>query len=82
MNEIMQIQNLIYTIRGHRVMLDSDLAMLYGVATHRLNEAVKRNIKRFPPHYMFQISDEEWEILISQFAISKKGCNACNGIKF
>ncbi len=73
MNEVLQIQNLIYTIRGHRVMLDSDLAMLYGVATHRLNEAVKRNIKRFPPHYMFQISDEEWEILISQFAISKKG---------
>ena len=71
MNEITQIKNLIYTIRGHRVMLDSDLAMLYGVPTHRLNEAVKRNIKRFPPHYMFQLSNEEWKSLISQIAISK-----------
>lgn len=73
MNELTQIKNLIYTIRGYRVILDSDLAMLYGVPTHRLNEAVKRNIKRFPPHYMFQLSDEEWESLISQIAISKNG---------
>ena len=73
MNEVVQIKNLIYTIRGHRVMLDSDLAMLYGVPTHRLNEAVKRNIKRFPPHYMFQLSDDEWKCLISQIAISKNG---------
>lgn len=71
MNEVLQIKNLIYTIRGHRVMLDSDLAMLYEVPTHRLNEAVKRNIKRFPPHYMFRLSNEEWESLISQIAISK-----------
>lgn len=54
-------------------MLDSDLAMLYEVPTHRLNESVKRNIKRFPPHYMFQLSNEEWENLISQIAIPKKG---------
>ena len=73
MNEVVQIKNLIYTIRGHRVMLDSDLAMLYGVPTHRLNETVKRNIKRFPAHYMFQLSDEEWASLISQIAISKSG---------
>ena len=73
MNEVIQIKNLIYTIRGHRVMLDSDLAMLYEVPTHRLNEAVKRNIKRFPPHYMFQLSNDEWESLISQIAISKNG---------
>lgn len=73
MNEIVQIKNLIYTIRGHKVMLDSDLAMLYGVPTHRLNEAVKRNINRFPKHYMFQLSDEEWDNLISQIAISKNG---------
>lgn len=73
MNEIMQIKNLIYTIRGYKVMLDSDLAMLYGVPTHRLNESVKRNIKRFPPHYMFQLSNDEWEGLISQIAISKNG---------
>ena len=69
----MQIKNLIYTIRGHRVMLDSDLAMLYDVPTYRLNEAVKRNIKRFPAHYMFQLSNDEWGGLISQNAISKSG---------
>lgn len=73
MNDVIRIKNLIYTIRGYKVMLDSDLAMLYDVPTHRLNEAVKRNIKRFPPHYMFQLSDEEWNFLISQFAISKNG---------
>jgi hypothetical protein len=44
---------------------------LYGVPTHRLNEAVKRNIKRFPVDFMFQLTDEEWRVLISQFAISK-----------
>lgn len=64
----MQIKNLIYTIRGYRVMLDSDLAMLYGVETKRLNEAVKRNIKRFPANFMFQLEKEEWEILRSQIA--------------
>lgn len=75
MNEIMQIKNLIYTIRGHRVMLDSDLAMLYEVETKRLNEAVKRNIKRFPKHFMFQLTSEEFEDLKvrSQFATSPKG---------
>lgn len=73
MNDLVQIKNLIYTIRGYKVMLDSDLATLYGVPTYRLNEAVKRNIKRFPPHYMFQLSNEEWESLISQIAISKNG---------
>ena len=60
MNELVQIKNLIYTIRGYRVMLDSDLAMLYGVETKRLNESVKRNIDRFPSHYMFQLTKEEW----------------------
>lgn len=54
-------------------MLDSDLAALYEVPTHRLNESVKRNIKRFPSNFMFQLSKEEWENLISQFAISNKG---------
>ena len=50
-------------------MLDSDLAQLYGVPTHRLNEAVKRNIKRFPPEFMFQLTEEEWKKLRSQIAI-------------
>jgi hypothetical protein len=65
------LQNLIYEIRGHKVMLDSDLAQLYGVPTHRLNEAVKRNIKRFPDDFMFQLTEDEWENLISQIAISR-----------
>ena len=69
----MQIQNLIYQIRGIKVMLDSDLAKLYGVETKRLNEAVKRNITRFPKHYMFQLTEEEFSSLRSQFATSKEG---------
>lgn len=73
MNEIINIQNLIYTIRGYRVMLDKDLAMLYEVETKRLNEAVKRNIERFPEHYMFQLNTEEWSILKSKFATSSWG---------
>ena len=52
-------------------MLDSDLAKLYGVPTHRLNEAVKRNDKRFPVDFMFHLTEEEWNFLRSQFAISK-----------
>ena len=52
-------------------MLDSDLAGLYEILTYRLNEAVKRNIKRFPANFMFQLKKEEYEVLISQFAISK-----------
>ena len=61
----------IYFIRGHKVMLDSDLANLYKVETRRLNEQVKRNAKRFPSDFMFQLTKNEAEILISQFAILK-----------
>ena len=68
-----QIKNLIYNIRGKAVMLDSDLATLYQVPTYRLNEAVKRNIKRFPDDFMFQLSEEEYTRLRSQIAISKRG---------
>ena len=64
------IQNLIYEIRGHKVMLDSDLADLYGVEVKRLNEATKRNIKRFPTNFMFQLTDDEWSNLKSQIATS------------
>lgn len=70
--ELLPVENLIYEIRQQRVMLDSDLAKLYGVETGRLNEAVKRNISRFPENFMFQLTPEEYETLISQFAISKK----------
>ena len=58
-DEIILIQNLIYEIRGQKVMLDSDLAKLYQVETKVLNQAVKRNIKRFPPDFMFQLTAEE-----------------------
>ena len=67
MRELAQLQRLIYTIRGYRVMLDSDLAALYEVETKVLNQAVKRNIKRFPAHFMFQLTKEEWQNLRSQF---------------
>lgn len=58
----------IHFIRGQRVMLDADLAAVYGVTTKRLNEQVKRNIKRFPSAFMFQLTKEEFEDLRSQFA--------------
>ena len=62
----------IYIIRGQKVMLDKDLAEMYGVPTSRLNEAVKRNKTRFPDDFMFRLTREETEVLISQIAISKK----------
>jgi hypothetical protein len=68
-----EIRNLIYHIRGKAVMLDNDLASLYQVETGRLNEAVRRNIKRFPEDFMFQLTEDEFERLRSQFAISKIG---------
>ncbi len=61
----------IHTVRGQRVVLDSDLAALYGVSTGRFNEAVKRNSKRFPEDFMFPLAPEEMLLLISQTAISK-----------
>ena len=63
----------IYLIRDRKVMADSDLAELYGVATGRMNEQVKRNIDRFPEDFMFQLSHEEFSNLKSQFAISSWG---------
>ena len=72
-NELITIQNLIYEIRGNKVMLDSDLATLYQVQTKVLNQAVKRNIKRFPEDFMFQLTEDEWKILKSQIVTSKKG---------
>ena len=63
---------MIYEIRGQKIMLDRDLSVLYGVEIKRLNESVKRNIKRFPSEFMFQLTDEEWANLRSQFATFKK----------
>ena len=67
------IERKILIIRNHRVMLDSDLASLYGVATFNLNKAVKRNIERFPEDFMFQLTVEEFKFLRFQIGISKKG---------
>ena len=63
MNDIQTIQSKIYEIRGQRVMIDRDLAELYQVTTGNLNKAVKRNIRRFPPDFMFQLNKEEFEKL-------------------
>ena len=73
MSNPVQIQNLIYEIRGFKVMLDSDLANLYEVETRVLNQSVKRNIERFPAHYMFQLTKEEYKNLISQNVTSSWG---------
>ncbi|MGN8059618.1 ORF6N domain-containing protein [Pedobacter sp. 22163] len=67
------VVNKIYELRGLKVMLDSDLAALYGVETKRLNEQVGRNPDRFPEDFMFQLTDEEWLNLKSQFATSSWG---------
>lgn len=67
------IQKKIYEVRGTRVMLDKDLAGLYQVEVKVLNQAVKRNIKRFPSDFMFQLTKEEWDNLKSQFVTSSWG---------
>ena len=67
------IQSRILVLRGQRVLLDRDLATLYGVPTFRLNEAVKRNADRFPDDFLFQLTPEELGSLTSQFAMSKPG---------
>ena len=66
------IKSLIHVIRGQQVLLDHDLAMLYGVETKALNQAVKRNIKRFPDDFMFQLTDDEHQVLKSQIITSKQ----------
>lgn len=70
MQIIQSIQNRIYEIRGERVMLDFDLADLYEVETRVLNQAVKRNIKRFPKDFMFQLTRKEWSSMSSQFVMT------------
>jgi phage regulator Rha-like protein len=68
-----RIERAILLIRGEKVMLDSDLAALYGVETKRVNEQVRRNLSRFPPDFMFQLTAREWDSLRSQFATLKRG---------
>jgi hypothetical protein len=80
MNEIEAIQNKIYEIRGQRVMLDRDLAELYQVTTGNLNKAVKRNIRRFPPDFMFQLTKEEFDFL-KQTLIFQNGISSWGGTR-
>jgi hypothetical protein len=68
-----RIEHAILLIRGHKVMLDADLAVLYGVPTKALNQAVRRNSGRFPADFMFQLNQEEAEVLRSQNVTSKSG---------
>ena len=66
------IRSKIYIVRGKRIMLDYDLANLYEVETRVLNQSVKRNIRRFPPDFMFQLTKEEWENMSSQIVMTSK----------
>ncbi len=66
-----RIERSILLIRGHKVMLDSDLAGLYGVTTKRLNEQVRRSLSRFPEYFMFQLTESGTDLLRSQFATSR-----------
>ena len=68
---IENIQNSVYVIRGQQVMLDYDLAEIYGYEVKRLNEQVKRNIARFPDDFMFQLTRDEIDFVKSQFATSR-----------
>ena len=73
-----KIENMIYEIRGKKVMLDSDLAKLYNVETKRINEAVKNNIEKFPERYCFKLSDNESDNLLAEIfdqKIEKRGGN-------
>ncbi|MDP2209886.1 MAG: ORF6N domain-containing protein [Bacteroidota bacterium] len=72
-NNLVRIEPLILMIRNERVLLDNDLAKIYGVTTTRLNQQVRRNIERFPEDFMFQLSETEFKRLMLQFATSKKG---------
>ena len=76
------IKNLIYVVRGHQVMLDKDLASLYQVETGALNRAVKRNTKRFPESFCFQLSEEEYENLRCQIGISSLESNSYGGRRY
>jgi phage regulator Rha-like protein len=80
MQIIRSIQNRIYELRDERVMFDFDLAALYDVETRVLNQAVKRNIKRFPKDFMFQLTNEEWEGLRSQIVTSSLKSNMTSQI--
>jgi len=70
---VQRIPQRIFVIRGEKVILDADLARVYGVTTARLNQQIRRNLKKFPKDFMFQLTQAEFDRLILQFATSKKG---------
>ena len=72
------LAQLVFLVRGEKVLLDADLAMLYGVETGALNRAVKRNIERFPADFMLQLSPAEWEDLKCQVGISSSPVTNCD----
>jgi hypothetical protein len=80
--ELEIIKNSIHEIRGKKVILDFDLAKMYQVETKRLKESVRRNIRRFPEDFMFELSTEEWVILRTQFATSSWGGQRYNPYAF
>lgn len=82
MNELTDIRTKIHEIRGQQVMLDFDLAELYGVETRVLNQSVKRNKDRFPLDFMFQLNEEEWESMSSQFVTTSRVKRPKNSIPF
>ena len=82
MTEINLIQQKIHEIRGEMVMLDFDLAFLYEVDTRSLNQAVKRNLERFPIDFMFRLTQNEWDSMISHFVISSAGRRKKNAAPF
>jgi len=83
-NEIIEFDynSLIYNVRGSKVMIDSDLANLYGVETKRLKESVRRNLERFPEDFMFMLTNEEVRILRSQIASSSWGGSRYGNMAF
>lgn len=80
--ELAIIQSKIYDIRGVKVMLDFDLAEMYGVETRVMNQAVKRNLKRFPEDFMFQLTETEWKGISSQFVMTSRTKRPKSAIPF
>lgn len=82
MESIQIIQTKIYELRGQKVMLDSDLAELYNVETRVMNQSVKRNMKRFPEDFMFQLTETEWKNMSSQFVMTSRAKRPKSALPF
>jgi phage regulator Rha-like protein len=80
--KLLPIRNMIYEIRKRKIMLDRDLAGLYGVELKVLNQAAKRNINRFPADFMFQLSQKEWDVLRSQFVTANENISKVRYLPF